>query len=469
MSLGAPLVYIGDRLMNNYALSKTPMLAGLSFTWGTDSQVELDDPATLSAQLLVTEPSDLTFLVKGAAFGLLDPGSGETLFAGRISTLKAKRDKRKKKALLISITAADTQADLAGYRMPAARWIERQADGSNYVSSTRRREQLRSVLPAGWAIDGGSRYDWHFARGQLFEDGEPFLPVLDRHTRTVIGRRAFTSRYVPGTGLRPSVTITNERSKDAPVETLQARANGQWFRNATAPENSAHVYLDAAALDAETEWEKTPDDTVTDVALTAWGSSLNQDLEFQPTASTDVWVEAYLRGNAGITPADLAWIQRTYGYQQLQLDTDIAPSSPLSGNPQIENIVGYWLEADTLWRPTALMIPDSRKLNDTTVLGMISATRRYLAYVSASKLGENTPAGGSRVRGYILGGTATWTGKKWAIELTLGRVPRPAVAAGAGKLTFASIRSHTDPKISAGTASTVGTELTFADFEYIGA
>ena len=53
------------------------------------------------------------------------------------------------------------------------------------------------------------------------------------------------------------------------------------------------------------------------------------------------------------------------------------------------------------------------------------------------------------------------------IELTLGRVPRPAAAAGV--LTFTSIRAHATPAISAGTAETIGTALSFADFAYIGA
>lgn len=469
MSLGAPLVYIGGQLMNDFAFSKMPMLADLSFTWGTDSQVEFDDPATLSTQLLVREPSSLGFLVKGAVFGLIDPGSGETLFAGRISNLKAKRDKRKKKALLISISVADTQADLAGYRIESARWLERAADGTLQVSSTRRREQLRSVLPAGWTIEGTTANDWHAARAQLLA-AEPFLPVLDRHVRTVTGRRAFTSTYVPGRGLQPRVTITDERAKLSPVERLAARANGEWFRNPTTPAASAFVPLDAGAISAETEWEKTPDDTVTDVALTSWGSSLatNQDtgqLENQETSSTEVWVTSYLHGD--LTPADLQRLQATHGYQQLQLDTDVFAGSPLTANPMIENMVGYWLETDTLWRPTSLLIPDSRRLADEKTLALLSVTRRYMAYVTVSRLQENTPAGGSRVRGFVLGGTATWTGKKWQIELTLGRVPRPSTLAGG--ITFTTIKNRPEPAINAGTAETIGTELTFADFEYIGA
>lgn len=467
MSLGAPQVYIADQLMNDHALSKTPMLAGLSFTWGTDSQTELDDPATCSGQLLIREPSYLGFLVKGAPFGLLDPGSGETLFAGRISTLKAKRDKRKKNALLISFTAADTQADIAGYRIEAASWIDRSADGYLQTPSDRRRDQLRSVLPAGWKIEGSTANDWHAARPQLLE-AEPFLPILDRHVRTVIGRRSFTSTYVPGRGLQPRITITDERAKLSPVERLAARANGEWYRNPTTPTAvSAFVQLDAGAVSAEeTEWEKTPDDTITDVALVSWGSRLGgTPLVNEITSSSDVWVSSYLHGD--LTPARLQQLQAAYGYQQLQLDTDLAAGSPLTKNPMIENIVSYWINTDTKWRPTSLVIPDARKLPDAQALRLLSATQRYQAYLTLSRMQENTPAGGSRVRGYVLGGTATWTGKKWQIELNLGRVPDPSALAGG--ITFITIKNRAEPAINAGTAETIGTELTFADFEYIGA
>lgn len=461
----APHVYIGAQRMNDLALSKTPMLAGLSFNWGTDSQTDFDDPATLSAELLVREPSSLDFLQKGAEFGLLDPESGETLFAGRISTLRAKRDKRKKNALLIGITATDTLADLNQYRVEAVEWkAPAGQSGAWAITAARRRDQLRSALPDNWSIEGTTSHDWTWAREQRWK-GHAFTPLLDMHCRSAIARRHTTSRYVPGTGLVNRITITNERSKNSPTERLATRTDGTWYMSTTAPSNSGFAALEARHVEDSIEWEKTPDDTITDVALTTWGITYERDNDTgeqntNESTSNDMWV--------GYQPGvNMGPMQRRYGFHGITFDVDTLGNSPSTNNPHIANLVNYWLDADTAWRPTSVVVPDSRRLPDAAVLALLSATRRYLAYVTVSGLPANSPAGFSRVRGFILGGSAEWTGKKWVIELTLGRVPAPA--AGAGGLTFNSIRNHENAVIRGGTAQSIGANLTFADFQYIGA
>lgn len=465
MTMQAPHVYIGTERMNDYALAKIPMLAGLTFNWGTDSQTDFDDPATMTAQLLVREPSNLDFLVKGAEVGVLDPGSGETLFAGRISTLRAKREKRKKNALLITMTCTDTLADLNNYRVERVEWLAPAGQsGAWAITAARRREQLRSALPAGWTLEGATSHDWTFAREQRWE-GHAYTPLLDMHCRSTVARRHLTSRYVPGTGLVNRITITNERAKASPTETLAARSNGNWYMSTAAPVNSGVARLESGHVENSIEWEKTPDDTITDVALTTWGITYENDsttgqLNTETSKSSDMWV-----GNQ--PGVNMGPMQRTYGFHGVTFDVDTLGVGGGGTSPHIANIVNYWLDADTLWRPTTVSVPDSRRLPDTSLLNLLSATRRYLVYLTISGLPENNPAGFSRVRGFVLAGEATWTGKKWAIELTLGRVPRPA--AGAGGLTFNSIRNHSTPAISAGTAETIGTELTFADFQYIGA
>lgn len=461
----APHVYIGAQRMNDFALSKTPMLAGLSFNWGTDSQTDFDDPATLSAELLVREPSNLDFLVKGAEFGLVDPESGETYFAGRISTLRARRDKRKKNALLITISATDTLADLNQYRVEAIEWKNPDGtDGAWSTTAAQRRAQLRAALPANWSLEGTTSHDWTYAREQRWK-GHAYTPLLDMHCRSTVARRHTTSRYVPGTGLVNQMTVTNERSKTSPTETLSARPNGNWYMSTAAPTNSGFTALTSSQVQDSIEWEKTPDDTITDVALTTWGITYGRDndtgqLNTEESTSSDMWV-----GNQ--PGVNMGPMQRAYGFHGITFDVDTLGVAGGSTSPHIANIVNYWLDADTLWRPTSVVVPDSRRLTDEQVMRLLSVSRRYLAYVTVSGLPENTPTGFSRVRGFVLGGSATWTGKKWEIELTLGRVPRPA--AGAGGLTFASIRNHATAAIKNGTALTIGEEMTFADFQYIGA
>lgn len=468
MTVSAPHVYIGRQRMNDLATDAAPLLAGLSFNWGTDSQVDFEDPGTLSAEMLIREPSTLDFLTKGAEFGVVDPGSGETYFAGRITTLRARNHPTKKDALVISITAADTLADLNGYRIGGTFWKAPVVAGvpAGYATSAAtRRAQLRAALPAGWTLEGTTRHDWTTAREQRFT-AHSYVPILDRHLRSVIGRRHTTSRYVPGEGLKNSITVTDERAKDSPAERLAARSDGTWYMATAAPTNSGFTALAAREVGNSIEWEKTPDDTITDVALSSWGITYARDTETgeqnteDSAATSDIWVGSHPGVNMGP-------MQRAHGFHTVSFDVDTLGGETGGGSPHIADIVNYWLDADTQWRPTSLTVPDSRRLKDEQVIRLLSVTRRYLAYVTVDGLPANNPAGGSRVRGYIIAGNAEWTGKKWVIELTLGRVPRPAP--GSGALTFTTLKNSATAAINAGTAETIGDALSFADFAYIGA
>lgn len=460
----APNVYIAGVLMDSYAVAEVPMLAGLNFNWGNESQVEFEAPATLSAQLLVRVPSTLEFLSTGAEFGLVDPASGATLFAGRVATLKATPDSRISDALLISLTAADTNADLNEYRVENIDWVIPGGTSSDTTADVRR-DQIRAVMPDGWTLQSTTAaYDWTTAREQRWQ-AKPILPVLDMHLRSTISRRHNTTRYIPGTGLAPRITIAAERAKDAPAETLATKADGTWYMSTAAPRNTAFIQLEAGHVAADIEWEKTPDDTITDVQLHSKGvtSEYNSqtgtvELSEESNSSYDIWVNLYPN-------VDNTAIQRKYGFHQLELDVDTLGGGQES--PHVGFIVNYWVDADAQWRPTGVHVPDSRVLADAEVLGMLDVERRYNAYVTVSGLPANNPAGGSRVRGYAIAGDATWDGDKWQINLTLGRVPHAPAAAGV--LDFDDIQYHANAAISGATDDSIGTRLSFADFAYIGA
>jgi hypothetical protein len=459
MTLATPSVYIGTELMEGHALADMPVLAGLTFDWGNEDQIDFDDAATLSCQLLIRTPANTDFLAKGVPFGLMIGGA--TVWAGRITTLKAAPDKRKKDALLISLTAADTLADLASYRV-RVNWT---APGGNAFSTgaATRREQIANALPPGWQLDWATAtaYDWTTAREQRWT-AAPLLPIVDMHLRSTLARRHITSRYVPGTGLAPQLTFTPERAKASNAETLAA-GDGTWYMTNAAPSNTGFVKLDGSQVSREIEWEKTPDDTVTDVQLTSYGISYATDTDGIPDDSAGdykIWVNQ----EPGV---DNSAIQAKYGFHQVEFDVDTIGGATGSGSPHIGNIVNYWIDADAQWRPTGIHVPDSRKLPDATTLALLDVAKRYKAYATVDGLPANNPAGGSRVRAYIIAGNAEWTGKKWRFNLVFGRVPR-APATG-GVLTFDSIKNHTNPAIANGTAETIGTNLSFADFAYIGA
>jgi hypothetical protein len=441
-----------------------PVLAGLKFGWGNEDQVEFDAPGTLSCQLLIRTPNNTDFLAKGVAFGVMVGGT--TVWAGRIATLTARPDERKKDALLVSLTATDTLADLAAYRK-TVNWYTSGQTGTSKTAANRRAE-LAAALPAGWTMDGTTPNSWTTVRPQRWNQ-EPYLNMLDMHLRSTVARRHITTRYVPGTGLSRRITIADERAKAAPAETLAA--NPEWYMTTAAPSNSGFVKLDAGHVAKGIEWEKTPDDTITDVQLSsiglewAWDEAAQAVVPGEKSVDSDTWSwqEYNAYGNPGIDFAALATMQAKHGYHQAEFDIDTLGGNSNSGDPHLSLIVNYWLDADAQWRPTGVEVPDSRKLPDATALALLDVAKRYKAYATVA----NNPAGGSRVRAYIIAGDAEWTGKKWRFNLTFGRVPR-APATG-GYHTFNTIAVHADPDISNGTAETIGTNLSFADFAYIGA
>jgi len=467
MTLAAPSVYIGTELMDAHALADMPVLAGLSFKWGNDDQIEFDGPGTMACELLLRTPNSTDFLAKGAPIGVMVDGT--TVWAGRITTLRAVSDNRKRDALLVSITAADTLADLEAYRTTVD-WYTA-GDTAYTRDAAYRRGQLAAALPAGWTMDGPTPNGWTTARSQRWTQ-EPYLNLLDMHLRSTVARRHITTGYVPGAGLSRRLTIEPERSKAAAAETLTA--NPAWGMSTAAPANSGFVKLTGGMVDREIEWEKTPDDTITDVQLSSIGVEFGWNEEAQAVTpgdkskASDTWdYRPNNNGNPGIDFGALAAMQDKYGYHQAEFDIDSIGGYPNSGDPHISLIVNYWLDADAQWRPTGISVPDSRKLPDATALALLDVAKRYKAYATVDGLPANNPAGGSRVRAYVIAGDAQWTGKKWRFNLTFGRVPR-APATG-GVYDFNMIATHADPDISDGTAETIGTDISFADFAYIGA
>lgn len=461
MTLAAPSVYIGTQAMAGHALADMPVLAGLSFSYGNEDQVDFDDAGTLSAAILIRRPASLDFLKVGAPVGIMD--GARTLFAGRIATLKAKPDSRKKDALLVSFTAADTLGEFAQYTPDIIDWYDETNTARQYTG-TERRAQIAGSLPPGWTLastHGATNRDWINTRQQYWES-EPLLTAVDNFARSTLSRRFMTTTYVPGTGLAPRLTLTGERAKAAPAEALTTRADGTWYATTSAPANTAFVQLEAKHVGRELEWEKTPSDTITDVRLTSQGVTFGTEdgvMVALPSGEKDtkLAVNTY-------PDVDNTAIQAAHGIKSIELTVDTFGTST---SPSIGQLVNYWVDADTEWRPTGLEIPDSRKLPDTTVLNLLDVEKRHLAYVTLSGMPDTSPIAGSRVRAYVIAGEATWTGKKWVITLTLGRVPR--APATAGVLTFDSIETHANPAISGATAETVGDTLTFADFAYIGA
>jgi hypothetical protein len=374
------------------------VIAGLTFQWGTDSVTDFEDPATLSAELLIRTPQDLSFLAHGAPFGLIN-SNGRTFFAGRVASMKAKADPAIKGALRISLTAIDTLADLEQYEVGPAKW--------GYTTDTWARiTKLRESAPAGWTLDGELRLPEWGTAATVFKRRR-WLGLLDDTLRGQTCRRFNTSRYLVGTGLAPRLTMSRERSKAGPAA------------------NNLVVRLSATNLAGDLEWQKRPEDAVTDVAIkvTAWYGKYDAGVltnEWEPGTSYDLATERYV---------DTRPLQAAYGHHQLAIETDMRLEGPPpdDGSPaaliagQVRDVINLYLETGIKWRPATITIADTSLVSDDTLRTLLQIEDRCRAYVIIDDLPPNTPVRTARVEAHVIGGEATWNGTKWELTLTLGR------------------------------------------------
>lgn len=392
MTITAPSLYIGGHLMRGDAADIRPVLAGLQLSWGTDSTIEFEDPAGLSFDVLLRPGAGFVSTV-GTEVALMD--GARTLFAGRISNLASAKHESKKDSQRLRVTCADTLADLVALRAERIHWGQTDNSGG-------RIQQIRNVLaPFGWEITGEGRHAWTPTNQQRWI-GKNVLPLIDMHARGTLARRLTTSTYTPGVGMRRRITFVHERL------------------NVTPGSSTPIIRIPASNLKRDLEWKKNAEDLITDVQITRHWLSFLPANDDEESSNSDVWTEWF-------KDADTSALKRAYGIRTLSLDIDVQTGTtvPQAGYENANPLVGYitqqWANGDVSWRPTEMEIADSRLLSDASVYDLLDVTRRGRSYVVLTDLPEGNPSGHRRVEAYVTGGSATWTGKRWDIKLTLGR------------------------------------------------
>lgn len=397
MSLGQPDLYIAGRRMQTLADDPLPALAGLKLKWGGDSHYELDPAATLSGQLLV-RGAPPEYLNVGAPVGLVDPATSRTLFAGTLEPLRAVPEERLKGSTRISWTAAGPRAELEKHRVLDFDW-------ANNETADARRGRLAAAMPRGWTLDGVAGWNWIGQGRQKYQSVE-WLTLAERYARSYLQRLHDTSTYIPGAGLRKRITITNERAKNPALPDVPPGEAGRWQALAG---TSGIAVLPASAVASEIEWEKTPDDVITDVQVTTWGRAVLDDNA--DSQEFEYWMAVYVNNTA---------LQDAYGYRQQRVETSLSSYNATAAAEAIRGISGHWLNTATDWRPTSLQLPDSRRLDTAVLLNLLAVDSRHMAAVrvpGAMHAGLSL----AEIRAYVLGGEAEWDGKKWLTTLTLGR------------------------------------------------
>lgn len=395
MSLGQPDLYIGGQLMQTATGDPQPALAGLRIAWGNDSRLELDPAATLSGQLLI-RGSMPSFLDVGAPVGVVDPVTGRCLFAGNLAPLTAVPDDSVRDAMRVSFTAASPLAELVKHKVIDFDWPL----GDSAIT---RRARLAGAMPRGWTLGGDDGWTW-IAQGRQCHQSKEWLTLAERYVRSYNQRLHDTSYYVPGSGLKKRITVTAERGKTFNATGPSPGARGVWGPSQYALGSTGTSFLPTSTIRRSIDWEKTPGDVVTDVQLSTWGGATAEP----ESTEFEFWMDVYVNNHA---------LQDAYGFRQIKVETSMSVNNTAAAERAVVDIVNYWLDTATAWRPTGLQIPDSRQLDTAPLLNLIAVDTRHMAIVYVPQA-TGLPG---RIRSFVMSGAATWTGKKWTTDLTLGR------------------------------------------------
>jgi len=446
----APKVYIDDVLMDAHKTDTKPVLAGMSIKYGVESDLDMQGVESCSLELLIKEPSDLSFLDLGKVVALYhEPTAGEssfTYFVGRIQRLYASPDEKVKGALRVSISASDFTADLANETVYGV--------SSAATPASTRIGHMGGWAPTGWTV---STFPLRFPDRQhaaIVYKEKPYLDLLDEFLRGQIMLRTNRSYYVPGTGAVKNLTAIQDSTKEVAADKLGKYSDNSWGVIAGQPTAASTVALRVHASNvlADAGWTKEPEDVMTEVSLQrldAWNGT-------DDTARTPITSRAHV---------DTTAMRNRFGVRSVEFNTDLPAGGPVS---DVLPIFNHWLSTESQWRAKQLTFKDTEKLTISQLSYLIAPTSRQTAFLVVRDPLENRPdRGTSDIRGVVIGGSATWTGKKWELTVTLGRVP--GLPAAGDYYTCDNIGTVASGYFAEGTCATVGDELSCNDFLRIGA
>lgn len=445
MSHPAPQVYIDNILMDSYSTDNAPVLGGLQITFGVDTDMDMQGVETCSLQMLIKEPQSLDFLDNGKTIVIYHGGTDPfTYWAGRIQRLSAAPDANVKGALRITINASDLTADLQNqvvYGISNA-----QVDGLGRYNA------LSFWAPDDWEVNTwGIRWPERI-HSAVVKKSIGFLELMDKFLRAQIMIRANTTMYTPGVGLNKRLTLMQDGSATVAADKLGKYMDGRWGSNPGVPSNmeAFRLLLSGSNVLADAGWTKEPEDVITEVSL----QRLDPTNGLADSENTPITSRNYV---------DTTAIRNTYGMRSVEFETDLRAGGPTS---EILPIFDHWIQTKSGWRTKTVTIQDTDRMTFDNLRYFLDPQYRFRAYLVIRNLMLNRPDyENTDIRGFIIGGQAVWTGTKWELQLTLGRVP--ALPDDGDYWTCDLIAGF--PYFADGQCDTVGDDLTCTDFLRIGA
>lgn len=439
--MGRPIrLWLNGRVLNSGKNAKPLWLTPLKVVWGSDVGENQPSPATMTVTAMFTDGTtmaDLPELIRGTPIEVTDPEHDVIVFAGIVADMDAQPSTRKKGALEVTISAVDHLGT-----------FENEYFSPDWTGGYNRVAQLRSAFnAAGWEL-------------RLPEDERESAPavldsvklgtMLERYMSRFDGRRYDTSyRAEDGTlELHRRVSVFAASERMAPADQLEATFIG-WFARLDPPmleDGPAPIaVLESSNILADPSWTSGSEDVVTAVKFSTMAMGDNGRSEL---------VEHNYRA-----PLE---VRNRLGLRSIDRDSDLA--DPDDWQPA----AAAYFTNDAPWKTSAITIKDPDLLDFETQKALLSPHTRYQTVVVVKNIMANRPdPGPSHLRAYVVGGEYEWDGERWQMTITLDR-PILNLDGTGDWWTCQRVADSTDPLISDATCSTVGNDLTVADFRFIG-
>lgn len=451
-----PQVYIDGQRMDDFALSNEPVLAGLTVDYGIDSDLDFPDGDTCTFSLLVRESAFMDFLQLGAEVAVWCPpidGVDLTVFTGRIQRLSADPHPSKRGALLLEVECSDLTADLAA--------LEVDNVNSAAAPATARFSALRYWLPEPWTLAGWLRWP-ELEHAAVIRKKANALSMIDAFARAQILRRRNASTFTPAGGIKRQLHLMEDSTKDTRAD--QLTHIGESVRWGTVPgrpygEDVSVIDFNGTDFHRAAGWIKDPEDVITEVSL-----ELLEPPVWNAGESRYEDSETFQRRSSEFAALDTAGMKARYGHRQADFTTDLGRQTTAT---HLVPIMRHWLSQESEWRPSGLTMKTSEHLTPTALHRLLAVNGRFSMFAVIRNVMAHRPdAGNQWLRGFIIGGSATWNGAEWELSFRLGR--NPQVTAGLGDW-WTLERLAASAEFGNGTLSSIGTALSLRDFKRIGA
>lgn len=317
-----------------------------------------------------------------------------TVFSGRVTDLSAGWEFQGPGAVVCSVTAADFTADLAQRDVGAAPW----------PAETLAARFAHIVTAAGVAIPytiAPTLRNWRIS--WLDVDRQQAMPLLQDLATSVDGVLWSATHRTTG----PYLWLADPRVNSA-LYVLQEGPDGLVHVVPTEALDSA-IEMDACDVLLEpVVFKQSVSDVSTRVSITWQDQTVDDGGLPSPTERTDVVVDADLEEALGTRSVSVSTLLTT-------ADDALAVATLILARLSLQS----WRVGGLTWETDATdgdggMTPDQVG----RALDLLDGTRRLTAPILLSNLPTWTPSGGATLQLLLQGGTYTYEGGQWTLELT---------------------------------------------------